>query len=172
MKEWRDSLKSDTEPATIAFRNCVAENCNTEVALEDAVKGDTQSNGLVGNAVMLLSGVIKTHQVPRGELHTRGTSRRLPDLAVVGGTCRKHFVQVVETVKPAQEFGEKVLARPKSSEPLNRMNPRYKFGVWLEVTNNSAERCVQSASGQEDVTPRLVGQGGNQQSDRSPVKNR
>ena len=32
------TLKSDTEPAMIAFRNRAAENCNAEVTLEDAVK--------------------------------------------------------------------------------------------------------------------------------------
>ena len=45
MREWQDSsdslgykeitLKSDTEPAIIAFRNRVAENCKAEVTLED-----------------------------------------------------------------------------------------------------------------------------------------
>ena len=44
-------------------------------------------------------------------------------------------------------FGEKVLARPISSEPLNRMNPRYKFGVWLGVTNNNAECFVETVEG-------------------------
>ena len=50
--------------------------------------------------------------------------------------------------KPTQEFvpfGEKVLARPIASEPLNRMNPRYRFGVWLGVRNNSAECHVATA---------------------------
>ena len=46
-------LKSDTEPAKIAFRNRVAENCNAEVASEDAVKGDKLSNGWVENASVL-----------------------------------------------------------------------------------------------------------------------
>ena len=54
------TLKSDTEPATIAFRNRVAENCNAEVTSEDAVKGDMLSHGLLENAVMLLQGVIRT----------------------------------------------------------------------------------------------------------------
>ena len=54
------TLKSDTEPAMVAFRNRLAENCNAEVTLEDAVKGDKPSNGLVENAVMLLRGVIRT----------------------------------------------------------------------------------------------------------------
>ena len=34
------TLKSDTEPAIIAFRNPVAELCKAEVTTEDAVKGD------------------------------------------------------------------------------------------------------------------------------------
>ena len=36
----------------------------------------------------------QNHQVLCGELHIRSTPRRLPNLAVVGGTCREHFVQV------------------------------------------------------------------------------
>ena len=44
-------------------------------------------------------------------------------------------------------FGDKVLARPISSEPLNRKNPRYKFGVWLGVRNNSAQCFVETAGG-------------------------
>ena len=40
-----------------------------------------------------------------------------------------------------------MLARPISLEPLNRMNPRYKFGMWLEVRNNSADCFVGLAEG-------------------------
>ena len=40
-----------------------------------------------------------------------------------------------------------MLAKPISSEPWNRMNPRYKFGVWLGVRNNSAECFVRTAEG-------------------------
>ena len=54
------TLKSDTEPAIIAFGNCVAETCKGEVTTLDAVKGDKPSNGLVENSVMLLRGVIRT----------------------------------------------------------------------------------------------------------------
>ena len=53
------TLKSDTEPARIAFRNRAAEMCK---ASEDAVKGDEESNGLIENAVMLLRGIIRTIQ--------------------------------------------------------------------------------------------------------------
>ena len=84
------TLKSDTEPAIFAFRHRVAENCKAEVTFEDAVKGDKPSNGLVGKAVMLFRGVIS------GGLHARRTPRRLPNPAVVGGTCGRRFVQVPE----------------------------------------------------------------------------
>ena len=48
----RSRLKSDTEPAIVAFRNRVAEICKAEVTTEDAVKGDKESNGFIENAVM------------------------------------------------------------------------------------------------------------------------
>ena len=54
------TLKSDTEPAIIAFRNRVPENCNAEVTSEDAVKGDKPPKKLVENAVVLLRGDIRT----------------------------------------------------------------------------------------------------------------
>ena len=54
------TLKSDTEPAIVAFRNRVGAVCKAEVTTEDAVKGDKESNGLTENAVMLLRGIIRT----------------------------------------------------------------------------------------------------------------
>ena len=35
------------------------------------------------------------------------------------------------------------LARPISSEPLNRMNPRNKFGVWLGVRRGGEARKIE-----------------------------
>ena len=57
------TLKSDTEPATIAFKNRVADMYKAEVATEDAVKGDKESNGLIENA-MLIGGIIRTIKCP------------------------------------------------------------------------------------------------------------
>ena len=54
------TLKSDTEPAIVAFRNRVAAMCKAEVSTEDAVKRDKESNGLIENAVMLLRGNVRT----------------------------------------------------------------------------------------------------------------
>ena len=52
------SLKSDTEPAIIAIRN--REECKAEATLENAVKRDKQTNGLIENAVLFLRGIIRT----------------------------------------------------------------------------------------------------------------
>ena len=70
---WCKEITSKTviEPAIIASRNRVAENCNAAVTLEDAVKGDMPSNGLVENAVMLLRGVIITIKCPWRAAHKK-----------------------------------------------------------------------------------------------------
>ena len=54
------TLKSDAEPAIIAFRICVADMCRAEVATEDAVQGDEQANGLIESTMMLIRGIIGT----------------------------------------------------------------------------------------------------------------
>ena len=52
--------------------------------------------------------------------------------------------------KPTQEFvpiGEKVLARQITTEPRNRMIPRYQYGGWLGMRNCSAECFIGNAEG-------------------------
>ena len=153
------TLKSDTELSIIAFRNRVAENSNADVTLKNAEQAFKPPGRKRSDVVACCH---QNHQVSCGELHRRRTPGRLPDLAVVGRTCRRILSKCqkgrdgrtpferLQGKKPTQEFvpfGEKVLARPISSEPLNRMNPRYKFGVWMGVRNNSAECYVGTAEG-------------------------
>ena len=155
-------MKSDTEPAITAFRNRAAKNCKAEVTLKDAVKEDKLSNGLVENAVMLMRGVIRTikcHVESCTQEELWEDSPTLPWLVEHAGCmlsrCQKGRdgrtpLERLHGKKPTQEFvpfGEKVLARPITSEPLNRTNPRYKFGVWLGVRNNSAECFAATAEG-------------------------
>ena len=40
-----------------------------------------------------------------------------------------------------------MLAIQVSTDPVNRLNPRYKFGIWLGMRNNSAECCIGAADG-------------------------
>ena len=67
----------------------------------------------------------------------KGRYRRTPFERLHGKKLTQKFVP----------FGEKVLARQISREPLNRMSPRYKFGVSLGVRINSAECFVGTAEG-------------------------
>ena len=52
--------------------------------------------------------------------------------------------------KPSQEFvpfGEKVLSRHISTELMNTMSPRHKFGLWFGMRNNGAQCFSRHADG-------------------------
>ena len=155
-------MKSDTEPPIIAFRNRVAEVCKAEVTTEDAVKGDKESNGLIENAVMLIRGIIRTikcHIESRTQEPLSDNSPVMPWLVEHAGCIlsrcqkgrdRKTPFERLHGKKPTQEFvpfGEKVLARRVTTEPMNRMNPRYQYGIWLGMRNNSADCFIGNADG-------------------------
>lgn len=52
-------LKSDTEPSIVALRNAVQEKLPC-VGLENAVKGESQTNGPIENAIGRIEGVART----------------------------------------------------------------------------------------------------------------
>ena len=156
------TLKSDTEPAIVAFRNRVAEACKAEVTTEDAVKGDKESNGLIENAVMLIRGIIRTikcHIESKTQESLSDDSPVMPWLVEHAGCilsrCQKGRdgqtpFERLHGKKPTQEivpFGKKVLGRRVTTEPMNRMNPRYQYGIWLGMRNNSAECFIGNADG-------------------------
>ena len=89
-------FKSDTEPAITAFRNRVAVMCKAEVATGDAVKGDPESNGFVGNTVVLLRGIIRSIKCHIAKQHAMRTQRRRANPAVVVGTHKQHPVQACQ----------------------------------------------------------------------------
>ena len=128
-----------------------------EVA-QDGVKGDKELNGLIENTVMLPRGIIRTIKC-HIERSTQDESLVLPWL-VEHARCIQSRSQKgrdgkvpserLHGKKPTQEFvsfGEKVLAKQTSTDPLSRMNPRYKFGIWHEMRNNSAECFMRNADG-------------------------
>ena len=119
-----------------------------EVATEDAVKGDEPSNGLIENSVMLLRGTVRTltchiESSPHEEL--REAPPLLPWFVEHAGSilsrCQKGRdgrtpFEILYGEKPSQQFvpySGKVSARQISTEPMNRVNPRYKFGIWLGI---------------------------------------
>ena len=155
-----NTLKSDTEPAIIAFRNRVAEACKAEVTTEDAVKGDKESHGLIENAVMLIRGIIRTikcHIKSRTQEPLSDDSPVMPLLVehalCILSRCQKGRdgktpFERLHGKKPTQEF---VRLERKcwlvTTEPTNRMKPRYQYGVWLGMRNNSAECFIGNADG-------------------------
>ena len=139
MAKFRDLLGY---PAIIAFRNRIAENCEAE----DAVKGNKESSGLIESAVLLLRGVIRTiksHSESSTQEPLSDESPVLPWLVEHAGCIlsrcqkgrdRKTPFERLHAKKPTQEFvpfGEKVLAKQLTTDPMNRMNPRLLFGIWL-----------------------------------------
>ena len=129
------TLKSDTQPAIIAFRNRVTALCKAEVTTEHEVKGDKESNGLIENAVKPLRGIIRTIKchiesrtqeplsddwpvIPWLVEHARcilsrcqrGRDGRTPFERKHGKTPTQEFVP----------FGKKVLARQITTDPRNR----------------------------------------------------
>ena len=156
------TLRSDSEPAIVAFRNRVAAMCKAEVTTEDAVEGVKESNGLIENAVMLLLGVIRTiksHIESRTQQPLGDDSLVIPWLVEHAGCiwsrCQKGRdgrtpLERLRGKKPAQEivpFGERVLARQITTDPMNGMTPRYQYGVWRGMRNNSAECFIGNAGG-------------------------
>ena len=153
------TLKSDSEPAVIALRNRVVEMCKAEVATEDAV---TESNGLIENAVILIRGITRTTKcyiVSSTQEPLSNESLILPCLVEHAGCilsrCQKGRdgktpFERLHGKKPTQEFvpsGEKVLAKQIITDPMIRMNPRYKFGIQLGMRNKIAECFIGNADG-------------------------
>ena len=131
------------------FRGRVAEMCKAEVTTEDAVKGDKAVEQLIENTVMQLRGIIGT----------REDSPVLPWLVEHAGSIRSKCqkgrdvrtpFEGLHGNKPSPQFvlfGEKVLARHTSTEPVNRINSRFQFGIWPGMRNNSAECVIGNVGG-------------------------
>ena len=142
------TLKSDTEPATVVFRSRVDKMCKAEVTAE--------------SAVMQIRGIIRTierHIESITQEPLSDDSPTLPWLVEHAGCilsrCQKGrdgktpFERLHEKT-PTQEFVplvDKVLAKQVSADPMNRMNPRCNFGIWLGMRSNCAECFIGNADG-------------------------
>ena len=130
--------KSDMGPAIIAFRSRVADMCKAEITTEDAVKRDTESNGLVENTVM----PIQNHQMSHWKLHTRTTQWRITHSAEVGGTCGMHLVQMSKGRDEKPPF-----KRLHGKEPLQELVPAW----WESVGNAYLQRSHEQNESQIHV---------------------
>ena len=159
MRAWciLDESESKEWQAVISKQNRSKVNEEVRISISSVEHHSCQArNVLKENAVMQLRGVIRTtkcriesstlHQYCHGWLNAQEAfcpdDRKKRD----GRTpFERRYAK-----RPHEEFvptGAKVLARPISTDPLNRMNPRYRFGIWFGVRNNSAECFVGTLEG-------------------------
>ena len=162
----QQSLRSET-----AWLKCAMQKSHTQ----EAVNGDKQSKGLIGNTVMLIRGIIRTikyHIESNTQEALRDDSPILPWLVEHAGCILSRCQEGVDGKtpferlhgkKPTQVFDpffEKFwqirssyfVVVQFSTDPMNRMKPRYKFGIWLGTRNKKCimfhcerRRCAQSS---------------------------
>ena len=166
------TLKSDTEPAIIAFRNRVAAMCKAEVTTEDAVKGDKETNGLIESAVMLLRGVtsdrtIKCHiesrtQEPLGILK----SQRIWCSSRISPVKARESVFLEHTRSPPNELSTLNImlvqtARAPSPGHTLRSTPktprRPTAGLALHCSTLFAYRCQEHSDAKTQMRPHSRG---------------
>ena len=126
------------------------------------MKGDKESNGLIENAAMLLRGIIRTvkcHIESSTQETLSNESLFLPWSVEHTGCILSRCQKGRDGKKPFERLHgkiadtricsnwRKVLAKQISTDRINRTNPRYKFGIWLGMRNNSAECFIESADG-------------------------
>ena len=155
------TLKRDTEPAIISFRNRVAENCKVEVALEDAVKGDKLSKGLVENAVMLLRGVIRTIKCHVQSLHARRTPEDSPPLPWLVGHVGEHFVQVPGGSRRSDAIRKIAWQEANARICTIRREGADETSIIRTVEQNESHKQVRSVAGSEKQKCRVL-RGGRQ----------
>ena len=157
------ALKSDTEPAIIAFRNGVAEMWKSR----SHHRGRSEKRQRIERAHRERSDARSWNHLRHITCHVeRSTQETLSDesptlpwlvqdAGCILSRCPKGRDGKTPSArlhgkKPSHSFvpvGEKVLAQKISTDPLSRVKPRYKFGSWLGMRNNIAYCFIGNADG-------------------------
>ena len=114
---------------------------NEEVTQEDAVKGDKLSNGLVGNAVMLLRGVIRTIKC-----HVESCTHDLTVTRKSMGRGGRTASERLHGKKPTQEC----VPFEREREGAGETN------IFETVEQNESQKKVRSVSGSEKQQCRVL----------------
>ena len=127
--------------------------CEAEVASEDAVEGDNKSNGLIESAVMLIRGIVRTIKCHIDS----STHEPLSDESLIlswlvervgcilsrcqnGRDGKSHLKDcMARTVTIICPISLESVATQISTDPVNRMNPRYMFEIWFGMRNHIAK---------------------------------
>ena len=85
-------------------------------------------------------------------MHTRRTPRRLPDLAVVGGTCGEHFVQVPQGSRWSDAVRNIAWQEAYSRVCAFRREGAGETDILRTVEQNESQVQVRSVAGSEKQT--------------------
>lgn len=155
-------IKSDTERSLVALRTAVQGKL-PGVGCEDAVKGESASNGAVEAAVGRLQGQARTLKSCLEEHYNFKIPAKHPVLCWLvdyAGTLISRFLRGPDgrtafersTGRPWRirlpEFGECVLYQPLRGErEPKKIEPRFELGVYLGVQEGTAMRWIGTAEG-------------------------
>ena len=160
----RAVIKSDQEPAIEALRNEISKLCIAELVPEFSPVKDSKSNGLAENAVKESARMIRTlkDQV-EGKIGEQLREDEvlmtwIVDYAgmlitrVKKGSDGKTAYQRLKGKSPGKQvamIGERVLYMPirKSSSRLNKLEPKFKYGIWLGVSGRTSESLIGASDG-------------------------
>ena len=157
-------VKSDQEPAIEALlREVIAARPEGKSIPEESPKADSESNGLVERAVQEVEGIIRTLFLGLAERLGKKVSAKerivtyIPEYAAYllnrlsKGDDGKVPYERVKGKKPTIkgiEFGEKILfTDSKRGGKLNKINPKYNFGIFVGMRRRSGEVIVMTPEG-------------------------
>ncbi len=155
-------LRSDGEPSIVALRNNVVRLCEGEVKPEDAIKGESQSNGLAEVVVKIIAGVVRTlkiHVEVNAKMDINNDSVFLAWLVehactrynrcTVGGDGKTPWQRAYgkSPALPLIPIGEKVLFKKLQSTGAhkNSLAPKFTYGVYVGSRPRSGEHYIAAA---------------------------
>ena len=157
-------LKTDTERSLVALRNEVQARL-PGVGFEDAVKGESEANGPIENAVGKLQGMCRTLKSALEANYGAAISSRhpiLPWLIDYAGTLLSRFSRGQDGRTPYERstgkrwqlklpaFGECVLfQRLKGERNPAKIEPRFEDGVYLGLQEGTALKWIGTDRGVE-----------------------
>ena len=156
-------IKTDTERSIVALRNAVQRSL-PDLGFEDAVKGESESNGLIENTVEKLQAqarTLKSHVEERYGLKLNPRHPVLVWLVDYCGTLLSRFRRGPDGFTPYErstgkawkikmpEFAECVLYQPLKGERSTegKMQPKFQDGIYLGIQEATAMRWIGTPDG-------------------------
>ena len=168
--QWIDALgnkrvviKSDNEPSIVSVQEAVRKESITEMVPENSPKGESKSNGMIESAVRELEGMIRT---TKDHIETKMGGKLDQDSPMLAwivesagtiitryriGSDGRTAYQRLKGKRPSNmivPLGEKVLYLPlKTTGKMNKLAPKFKYGVYGGVNPRSSEALVSNEHG-------------------------